>query len=189
MESFEIYLKKERTGPYILLAKLILAVNLLFFLMHFFYTWKDLSTLWPLVIAIGIAAIVTLAGKYTALNLPQTTMGALLLFCITMHLLLGYWWVAITLLLLTALYRVAMRELVLKVSATHIDYPSFPRRAVNWSDLDNLILKDGLLTVDFRNNRVAQMEAIPGNWNEKEFNEFCRLQLNNRPGEAGNKSA
>lgn len=56
---------------------------------------------------------------------------------------------------------------------------SFPKKKFNWTDIQNVILKDNLLTVDFKNNKLIQKEL-----NEEvsplivqEFNEFCRKQL------------
>jgi hypothetical protein len=75
---------------------------------------------------------------------------------------------------------VAQRELKIKVQKEVIVYPSFPKKIIKWQDLNNLILKDGLLTIDFKNDRIIQqypelkMNAV----NEAEFNDFCRQQLN-----------
>jgi hypothetical protein len=45
--------------------------------------------------------------------------------------------------------------------------------------LNNAILKDGILTIDFKNNRVlqAEIEDRMNDVNEVEFNDFCRQQL------------
>lgn len=48
-----------------------------------------------------------------------------------------------------------------------------------WSELQHLVLKDGLLSIDFRNNRLVQLliETDQTTVDEKNFNEFCRQQL------------
>jgi len=51
-----------------------------------------------------------------------------------------------------------------------------------------VILKDGLLTLDFKNNKVYQKEALDDDEpdaDEDEFNEYCksRLQTENGTGE------
>jgi hypothetical protein len=42
------------------------------------------------------------------------------------------------------------------------------------------MIKDGLLTIDFKNNRIIQQQIanISSGIDEKEFNDFCRQQLN-----------
>jgi hypothetical protein len=48
----------------------------------------------------------------------------------------------------------------------------------NWQEMNNVVIKDGLVTVDCKNNRLYQKE-IAGDISpefEAEFNEFCRLK-------------
>ena len=50
-----------------------------------------------------------------------------------------------------------------------------------WSLLENAILKDGLLTVNFKSNKLMQAEIVegPDAVDEKEFNSFCSEQFQN----------
>ncbi len=54
-------------------------------------------------------------------------------------------------------------------------------RRFGWSDLSNVILRDGLLTLDFKNNRLIQREIADeedeDDADEEEFNSFCRDRL------------
>ena len=54
------------------------------------------------------------------------------------------------------------------------------RRRYRWTDFNNIVLKDDLLTLDFKNNRLLQRETIDeeGDAEEDEFNDYCREQLN-----------
>lgn len=49
----------------------------------------------------------------------------------------------------------------------------------DWLQMDNIILKDGLLTVDFKNNHLLQVEVTgeEGASIEQLFNTFCRRLL------------
>ena len=53
------------------------------------------------------------------------------------------------------------------------------RRRYKWSEFNNIILKDDLLTLDFKNNRLLQRETIDeeGDADEDEFNVYCREKL------------
>jgi hypothetical protein len=55
------------------------------------------------------------------------------------------------------------------------------RKKYKWSQLSNVVLKDGLLTMDFWNNRLLQREVEDDededDASEEEFNLFCREQL------------
>jgi hypothetical protein len=76
------------------------------------------------------------------------------------------------------LYWYSVRKFEVFVEKTRITYPSFPKKMINWNELQNIVLKDGILTIDFRNNKVIQQELEEDDSvNEKDFNEFCRQQL------------
>lgn len=81
-------------------------------------------------------------------------------------------------LLLSILYFISKREFRVYISEDQIRFPSFPVKSIKWAELNNLVLKDGLLTIDFKNNKLIQ-QAIDENSpvNEQEFNEFCRQHL------------
>jgi hypothetical protein len=54
------------------------------------------------------------------------------------------------------------------------------KRKFSWSDFENIILKDGLLTLDFKNNTIFQKEVLDDDEpdaDEDEFNKYCREQL------------
>ncbi len=78
------------------------------------------------------------------------------------------------------LHELSLRKKQVIVSEEMIIYPSFPLKKINWKDLNNSLLKDGLLTIDFKNDKVIQqrIDDSKTSVNEKEFNEFCRQQLN-----------
>jgi hypothetical protein len=102
------------------------------------------------------------------------------------NLLLSFFWIkwnlyipATATLLFEGLYLYSVRKFEVQVERENIIYPSFPKRTILWNELQNIILKDGILTIDFRNNKVIQQELEEDDMvNEKDFNEFCRQQLN-----------
>jgi hypothetical protein len=60
-----------------------------------------------------------------------------------------------------------------------IAFNSFPKKTYSWHYVNNVILKDNLLTIDLYNNRIIQKELQDDSTPEmeKEFNEFCRSHL------------
>lgn len=94
-------------------------------------------------------------------------------------ILLGYWWIGVITLALSLLYRISKRELKIIVQPEHIIYPSFPKKIFLWVELNNVILKDGLITIDKKDNRLIQLPVDETHFTlkEKEFNDFCRQQL------------
>lgn len=58
----------------------------------------------------------------------------------------------------------------------------FNKTTYAWQQLDNLLLKDGLLTIDLLSNKMIQAELSAENEgvDEKQFNLFCRQYLPNK---------
>jgi len=51
-----------------------------------------------------------------------------------------------------------------------------------WTEMDNVILKDNLLTIDFKTNKIIQVEIVEQSRavDETEFNLFCTDQLSHK---------
>ena len=137
---------------------------------------------------IGIISSVVILASLFAFTRPTLAKFRLnALFNASMYLsahffqLHGYWWASILLFILVIFYYKATYLWVVKVQESGIFYPSFPTKYIAWHELSNVILKDGILTIDFRNNRIIQQE-LDENMdapNATDFNEFCRQQLQN----------
>ncbi|WP_133176982.1 hypothetical protein [Terrimonas sp.] len=91
----------------------------------------------------------------------------------------GLRWFFILFVLFVLFDHQARHPLEIGVSDEQIVINTFFRKRYRWSDFSNVILKDHLLTLDFKNNKVLQREIEPylSNVNEKEFNAFCAEQI------------
>lgn len=64
-----------------------------------------------------------------------------------------------------------------------IVFKSVFSKTIYWAELSNALIKDGILTLDYKNNKLFQAETDDDEENEEyevseeEFNEFCRKQL------------
>lgn len=61
-------------------------------------------------------------------------------------------------------------------SNEEITFNTLPKKILQWSQVKNVLIKDGLLTIDQNDNKLFQKE-IEGDVNqelETEFNEFCK---------------
>ena len=64
-----------------------------------------------------------------------------------------------------------------------ISFNSLPRKVLKWNEIKNVIIKDGLITIDQKNNKLYQKE-IEGYVTadiENEFNDFARRHLTAAP--------
>lgn len=64
-------------------------------------------------------------------------------------------------------------------SQEHIVFNNLLKKRYHWQEIEHVILKDGLLTIDFRNNKLFQREIDSGEneASEKEFNDWCAAHL------------
>jgi hypothetical protein len=89
-------------------------------------------------------------------------------------------WLAFPLIILALLEYQAKYAIEIGFSDQHILINSLIKKKYHWADFNNIVLKDGLLTLDFTNNRVLQREIDDDDEDEAdedEFNEYCKKQL------------
>jgi len=90
-------------------------------------------------------------------------------------------WVAGFYFVLAFLEPQAKKPLEIGFGNDHIVINSLIKRRFTWADLTNVVLKDGLLTLDFANNRLIQREVADeedeDDADEEEFNAWCRERL------------
>ena len=94
-------------------------------------------------------------------------------------LIIGKYLLAILLIAFAVFCFYSNKKLVINFSPEGIRYPSFPSKLFLWADTEQVMLKDDILTIDLKNNKLLQFaldkqytEAI----DEAVFNEFCKVQ-------------
>jgi hypothetical protein len=114
------------------------------------YAWAGggLTLLWLL--------YVLLLGKQGSNGRMRFTPGYGFLFFLWIKL--QFYWAVPIVLLLAVLDYIARRPLLVRFTDEQVYYPAFPARAIAWAELQNVVLKDGLLTIDFVNNKMLQAE-------------------------------
>ena len=60
-----------------------------------------------------------------------------------------------------------------------IAFNTFPTKRIAWQEVNNVVLKDGLLTIDLKSNKLIQKEVceVISKSTEEEFNTFCVEQI------------
>jgi len=177
MKQFELVLKNEKEVSYKRISILLLVLNLVGIL--FIIYLKGFKNRGALIIA-AIAVFAAFSSLYFRnKNEKAILTGAFFLLSFA-WIVAGYWVVGLLNFLFMILHIAALQKPIVSVSERQVIYPSFPKKKIDWQELSNLILKDGLLTIDFKNNRIIQQHIadISSTIDEKEFNDFCRQQLN-----------
>ena len=80
--------------------------------------------------------------------------------------------------LMGALEKQALKPQEIGFSKDHIRFNGLIQKKQEWNEFTNILLKDGILTMDFRNNKLLQKETDDEDdpdydGSEDEFNEFC----------------
>jgi hypothetical protein len=182
MKSFEITLKNDKLKQYDRIALYIIIINLALFIYLAIST--EIKSVKISATIGSIFIIITLAIDYFLTSIKKNQDSPYKLaaeYAISFAWFqMGYWWIAILTFLLGTLYLIAKRPLLVSIIKENIIYPSFPKKKLSWPELNNIILKDGLLTIDLKNNKFIQqsVDESKTSVNEQEFNDFCREQLN-----------
>ena len=85
-------------------------------------------------------------------------------------------WLVIVFAFLALLEYQAKRPVEVGFAEDHIVLNRLFKKKIGWSEIDNVVLRDGWLTVDFKNNRLLQREIDTGESeaSDEEFNEWVR---------------
>ncbi len=131
-----------------------------------------------------LLAIIIYALLFTVLFFIRPEKEKSILAVFTFTLIIAAWLMmkellpATVNLLILLLFKISTRPLKIKVSKENISYPSFPVQNIAWNELNNIILKDGLLTIDLKNNKIYQHYPDEINLvDEVTFNLFCKQNL------------
>ena len=175
MLRFSILLKNEKLRTYTTVSWLIIALNVVAFAYVAFSGRSRIANL-PY-FAAGILVIIFLArfiSDREAFESDSISLSySIVIIC---WIVLQFYWVAVIIILLFIFQDISRRQLAVLFYDDRIVYPSFPKRAIEWKELNNVVLKDGILTIDLKNNKVYQNE-ITSPASEIDFNEFCETQL------------
>jgi hypothetical protein len=89
------------------------------------------------------------------------------------------WWLAIIYFIAAALEKQVKFPVEIAFDEQEIVVNSLPRRYYSWNGITNVVIKDGILTIDLKNNKLIQKEIEdPGSAKtENDFNEFCRTRI------------
>ena len=183
MKTYSFILKNEKTRNYRLISQLLVLFNLLGFVFLLINSEirivKNVLILFAILIT-AVYTFFTVTEWISRKPLPDFWHRSIFGICAFVWVKEGFWWLSIMLLLFILLDFISHKKLVVHVTNQTIVVPYILQKEVTWDEVNNVILKDGLLTIDFKNNKLFQQLILNSDEdiNEKEFNEFCRQQLN-----------
>lgn len=174
--QYILVVKKEHPANIDLVSFLLCFISWVFFLYHSYVHDHFSSMLFRVVWLIPFALVWTI-WKKRKFNRSLTYKNPLFVTGILWLFVPGMRWVALLFIVFILFDHQSRQPLEIGVSDEKIVINTFFRRRYEWSVFSNVVLKDGLLTLDFKNNKVLQREVVVRDTDETEFNSFCREQV------------
>jgi hypothetical protein len=181
MKEYQIFLKNDKVKFYHHFSWLIIIANFSVILYATYGLNKFREMKWSfLLVALLFLMIFVFQHYLKDYFRGKAKLVLPFLFIMYAWAFLGFPWLMMLNLVLLLLSLITGRLPLVYLNQTHIIYPAFPKRSIQWSELNNVILKDGYLTIDFKNDKFIQqlVDEKQSIIDEKEFNEFCQQQLN-----------
>jgi hypothetical protein len=178
MQQFNIPLKNTKGRSLGKISWIIIIFHIIVFLCFAFFSTNRVVK-GTSIAAVSALAVLSLLGYFFLKHAAEWTRHVLFLLILLAWLNLRQYWLALIPVIFDLLDTLIPKKPVVTFSEKQIVYPSFPSKKISWNQLSNALLKDGLLTLDFKNNRISQedVDQTETTINEEEFNEFCRQQL------------
>jgi hypothetical protein len=128
----------------------------------------------------GIASMAAILGGWLYARFTQSSYRiALSGSGLGMWIIVGNLWLGFAYIILAIVERQVKFKQEIGVDQVGVTFNNFPVKSYQWHEVSNVILKDGIITVDLHNNKIFQkeLESETTPAMEKEFNHFCRSHL------------
>ena len=178
--QYVVVLKNQNTRYINILGFLLGLVSIIFFVKEIFDSRQ--TALVYLIGVIFIAAVLTWNVFHSIYRRKKVYYSRALLIAALVWMKMPYFqWLSFVFIILAILEYQAKYSIEIGFSDNEIKFNTLLKKRYHWSDFTNIILKDGLLTLDFVNNKILQREIEDDDdeddADEREFNEYCQTQL------------
>jgi hypothetical protein len=192
-QLYTFIIKDNKYESYKKIASFLFLVNALFFIALAITTTSISSRIILLTSSFILFAYAVYNWKYKKKK-ERSFVAVYLLIAAVWIFDTSMWYFSILFIVMLFLQYRLESDFTIDVSVKNLVINGFNKKEYFWTAFNNVILKDGLLTIDFTTNKVLQVEpdwsesiVASGidNWDaeegysetEKEFNDFCRVQL------------
>jgi Ca2+/Na+ antiporter len=176
MQQFELILKNYKIKSYRLIALLIVFFNLA---VYIFLLFSD-SHFYNAAASLFLVSAYCLYRFYLA----KKTKTRFFMDEFSFFILAGSWvalhnyFIAAGCIFMGVLYYFSLQKFQFVFDNNSIKKLNFPKTEYAWNKFANVLLRDNILTLDFNNNKLIQVEIEDEeNIDETEFNAFAQQQL------------
>lgn len=178
MEKYSISLPNEKAKTYEIVTIIILIINTLVSAFTYFSANEPYLInihLWGSIIGL-VSLCLILLNRFKKLTYVVPPEIPFFILSVTWFLS-GWYLLALCIIAVGIIGIYARKKFIVVFTEDGINYPSFPRKLFLWKDVSNVVLKDGYLTIDLKNNILIQALVSKDSFdavNESAFNTFCR---------------
>ena len=172
MKTIDIIITNDRLKSGRRIPIFILIIHFFIFLLAYIYRSESI---WPVILVGSSCVVLFFLKKFLNLRIPNLNY---------FYLLLALIWIVLHVYILTAflitLFVVGILtsyKTVYHFSDLGIIKETFFKKNLMWGEFMNIILKDNILTFDFKNNKVLQQQILDNGLDEKYFNKFVQDNL------------
>ena len=181
MKAYSILLPNEKAKTYRYVTLFILLINCFVFGFIFFNApgerMKNISLFGAI---ISVTSLVLFLVNFFTGKIPSYRPGISFIILSIFWFISGNYLFGLCVIFFAVIGFYARKKFEVLFTEDKILYPSFPVRIFLWDEVSNIVLKDNILTIDLKNNKLIQSviekESADG-VDEKEFNEFCLERL------------
>lgn len=176
-ENFSLAIENTREKP-LKFLRAIIAILIALITTLFFYPIKSMPFGILFLILIYGFTFLTIASLIKKHPLANLFTRDLYICSAIAFFLIGNLTIGLAIALAGILDIISLRKWVILFTNSIIKYPAVLKPTIAWEELDNVICKDGLLSIDFKNKRLIQHKVLHIDAHkEQQFNEFCHKIL------------
>ncbi|MCP9753129.1 hypothetical protein [Ferruginibacter sp. HRS2-29] len=130
---------------------------------------------------INLLALVAMYGKKYVPFLKYVSHGIVFMMSAVLWAVMGKFLLTILMLFFGLMGIYSSGKLFIIFTAENIRYPSFPARIFPWENVTQVLLKDDILTIDLKDNKLMQFnldKEVAAAINTQEFNGVMRQWAN-----------
>ncbi len=180
MDKYSIILPNDRAKTYGYVTLFILLTNLFMFAFIYFNTLDTSVTnvsFWGIIISL-LSLSILFINRAVKKSYPFLVEISFIILSVCWSLIDKYL-LALAIVCFAVIGTYTRRKFEVIFSKEGIIYPSFPKKTFLWKEVSNVVLKDGMLTIDLKNNKLIQsvISKESAVINEREFNLFCKERM------------
>ncbi len=177
--QYVVTLKNKQTQYLDITGFLLSFISVLFFILEMFNT-KTISIPYLIgsVFILGLLSWNIFRGRIRKIKVYYSR--SLLIAALVWMKMPFYQWLSFVFILLALLEYQAKYSIEIGFSDSEILMNTIIKKKFKWTEFSNIVLKDGILTLDFANNKIWQREVEDDeedDTEEIEFNNYCKKKL------------